>query len=254
LEDREPRLRVELLGPNGRGQRLQVSIPGAILTSEEEIEKAVRDEESVLMNMLPGKGHVLSALSALADSTEVERFRAEIPHYLDDYRAYLSAKRTYDVRTRLSVKLQCVAVNDGTAPAEGVLIILNVPEGPEVLDEDGMAKAPEQPEQPVAPRSTMQMMIGALQVPTLIDPSRFLDVIPRIGGESRAPKITKTNSYRIEYRRKELQHGFDATFDPFYCVFPSHEAVTSFSIDYEIHAKNLAHHTKGQVNLILQVA
>jgi hypothetical protein len=256
LEHREPKLRLELEGPTGRAQPLRITLAHPRLQTPEEIESAIRAEESDLRSPLRTPGSTVPTLAMFADPRDRHRFEQEIPEYLTAYREYLEKRNAHQVHTAWMVKLQCIVVNDGHAPAEGVHLLVHVPDGPDVFSEQMVSHSPKPPKRPTPPQTTAERMLRGFQFGLPADMLRSFDYlrdIPRVGAESREPLIKKTNSYVIEHERNEIKHGFETTFEPFYCAFLSQDDVKSFSMQYEIHARNLAEPVDGELHLILQV-
>ena len=256
LEQREPKLRLELEGPPGRGQRLQVTLAPSTLQPSEELESALRNEELELRSHLRTPGSTVPTIAMLTDRGDRHRFEKEIPDYLTSYRKYLEKVEGHKALTALMIKLQCIVVNDGHAPAEGVHVLVHVPDGPDVFSASMIPEPPEPPRRPAPPRTTAELMLSSFHVglpADLMRPYDYLQRIPMVGAESREPRIKKTNSYVIEHERKEIKHGFETKFKPFYCAFLSRDDVKSFSMDYEIHASNLAVPVIGRLDLILEV-
>jgi hypothetical protein len=258
-ESRQPELRLEFVAAGVRGPRLEREIRHPQLAADQEIEDQIRKEEARLVRMGGAPATSLTVFGAIG-ADERERFQQEASTYLHDYGGYLRQRREYLRRTAFIVKLQCLLLNKGQATAEGIHTVLRVPDGPQVFDDDSLPRAPEPPSRPAAPRSQLEILQQGMRLPDLALSSMLseralhsLDQVRGIRGESLAPKITEGGSYRVEFHVGELQHGFEIEFDPFYCVFPVAEAVASFSIGYEIHAKNLAVPTKGQLPVILTV-
>jgi hypothetical protein len=66
------------------------------------------------------------------------------------------------------------------------------------------------------------------------------------------PKIRKTNSYDVEFRRNKLQHGFIWEFAPLFVTFDTWESAKSFSIDYIIRAGNMIDPKEGKLGVVVE--
>lgn len=266
LERKEPKLRLELEGQGNRGSRLQVLLDRPTEMSDEQIGRAVKEEESRLLAMIPAEldtstlgdkdfGLALKRVPA----REAQRFRDAIPAYLDQFRAFLVEQRKYEIRAPLTVKLACIIVNDGYAPAEAIDVELHIPNGPEVCSDETFPKPPTKPRPPARPLTNQDMLensrkefFRSLQLPSLagfeVPDFRMPDLGPTL-----EPRITKSNSYDVAYELDDLRHNATVTFKPFYCIFHSVDDVRSFSMEYKIHARNLAIPAKGTLDLIVQI-
>lgn len=267
LDRKEPKLRLELEGEGKRGSRLEVLLDRPLGMSDAQIEQAIKEEEARLLAMIPadldtsklGDKDFALGLNRVP-AQEAQRFRDAVPAYLEQFRAFLSERRSNEIRAPLTVKLACIIVNDGYAPAEGIDVDLHIPDGPEVCDDESFPKPPTRPQAPARPRTNNEIMRVRQQefaqsllrlstLPTFEFPRLTMPDL----GPSLAPRITKTNSYDVSYELDDLRHNLTVTFKPFYCIFHSVDAVRSFSMKYQIHARNLAIPVKGKLDLILEV-
>lgn len=274
LERKEPKLKLELGWEEKRGSHIEVVFRGPVpflLLSGEQIEQRVKEEEAQLLALIPtelDKTTLADARSGLPDlsammkrvpESEAKRFRDSIPGYLDAFRTYLRASEPHYIRSNLTAKLSCTLVNDGHAPAEGVKVTLHIPDGPDVFDGESLPEAPSKPDMPGLPLTNIDM-IGrshrGLMEGIFSNSYRSLQ-IPDLNskvGPSLAPHITKTNSYDLVYKWPDLHHHHEITFEPFYCSFPTVDAVQSIGIDYQIHARNLAEPVNSTLHVIFRVA
>jgi hypothetical protein len=273
LERKEPKLRLELGSEGKRGPHIEIVFRGPLpflLMSDAQIEQRIKEEEAQLLAQIPSdldnttfadarSGKVdLPAMMKRVPESEAKRFRDSIPGYLTAFRAYLRASEPHYIRSNFTAKLNCTLVNDGHAPAEGIKIKLHIPDGPNVFDEESLPEAPEKPEAPELPQTSIEIMEqghrGLIQsvLPSLYTPFQMPDLSRKVG-PSLAPHITKTNSYDLVHKWPELQHHHEITFEPFYCSFPTVDAVQSFGIDYKIHARNLAEPVKNTLHVIFRV-
>jgi len=275
LERKEPKLKLELEWEGKRGSHIEVVFRKPfpfLVMSDDQIEKRVKEEETQLLGLIPTEldkttladvkagNSDLAAAMKLVPESEARRIRDSIPSYLEAFRAYLHASRPHYLRSKLTAKLSCILMNDGYAPAEGIEIDLHIPDGPDIFDEESLPEEPQAPEPPVRPRTNHELIADSrtslLQSLALPDYGRMFEM-PDFGirnvGPSLAPRITKTNSYDLVYKWPDLRHRDEIAFEPFYCSFPTVDAVQSFSIEYQIHARNLAEPVKKTLSVIFKV-
>ena len=279
LERKEPKLKLELVGEGKRGPShievvFHAPVPFLVM-SDDQIEKRVKEEEAQLLGLIPtdldktkfveiklGKvplGPIDFGLK-LVPEREAQRFRDSIPTYLDVFRSYLHALRSHYIRSKLTAKMNCILVNDGYAPADGVEIALHIPDGPEVFDDTSLPKPPAKPAAPAPPRTNQEMFaeqdrsfLRPLLLPNFDHLLRGPEVTMPDFGPSLAPRITKTKSYDLVHEWPDLRHHDEVTFEAFYCSFPTVDAVQSFAIEYQIHARNLAEPVKNTLSVIFRV-
>ena len=275
LERKEPKLSLELAWEGQRGSHVEVVFRQPfpfLVMSDEQIEERVKEEQTQLLGLIPteldkttfadlksGDADLATALKLVPES-EARRLRDSIPSYLESFRAYLHASRPHYLRSKLTAKLSCILVNDGYAPAEGIEIALHIPDGPDVYDEDSLPEEPSKPERPALPRTNHEMigdrrrsLFPSLALPNYARMFEMPDFNIRSVGPSLAPRITKTNSYDLVHKWPDLRHHHEITFKPFCCSFPTVDAVQSFSIDYQIHARNLAEPVRNKLSVIFRV-
>ena len=275
LERKEPKLRLELEWEGERGSHIEVVFRKPfpfLVMSDDQIEERVKEEETQLLGLIPteldkttladvkaGKVDFAGAMNLVPES-EARRLRDSLPSYLDAFRAYLHASRPHYLRSKLTAKLSCILVNEGYAPAEGIEIALHIPDGPDIFDEESLPKAPSKPESPAPPLTNQKMIASAtrllsqgFELPNFAELLRGPDLRMPDFGPSLAARITKTNSYDVVHEWRDLRHRHEVTFEPFYCSFPTVDAVQSFSMEYQIHARNLAESVKNTLSVTFKV-
>jgi rRNA-processing protein FCF1 len=190
-------------------------------------------------------------------SEEIVRYNDQLDDFYAAHEEYVSTlERLRDLIGR-TMRLNVMAVNAGTCPAQDVDVLMHFPDGFLLLTDKEMLKSPPKPKPPAKPQTTAERAVAAFQTPAYVPSfsSVYADstLAMRVPAPTNVshPKIRRTNSYEVKVSIATLKHGFDEQLDALYLVFDSGESARSFTIDYLIHASNLPGPSKGQLHVII---
>jgi hypothetical protein len=107
------------------------------------------------------------------------------------------------------MRLDILAVNEGTCPAQDLDVFLHFPDGFALVAESGLPKKPRMPDPPNRPRTLAETVASGFQIPDFLarSPSINFPEIPRPTNVSK-PLIRRTRSYDVEVSIAILKHGF----------------------------------------------
>ena len=145
-------------------------------------------------------------------------------------------------------------VNEGTCPAEDVVVAMHFPDGFLLFSKEQLRKEPRSPKPPIQPKNPMEEMMETMQ--NLYAPNlalnRTLDFKAPTPQNVSSPSIRRTKSFDVEFTIGKIKHKFREPLKPLYVVFDTRENVHSFTIDYKIHAANLPDMTEGQLHVVVE--
>lgn len=178
---------------------------------------------------------------------EISRYERELDEYINEYRFYLEEIANHDKICNLIFKLELIMVNNGNIPANDIDVFIHLPDGFTVYRDDSLPIVPNEPKQPVKPRSLSdkisQFTLPDVSLPTFIGPKINLKM---------GPNIRKTNSYEVRYDREQLKHNMMTILKPIYISYSSFDEVKSFNIDYKILASNYPDKFESKLNIIFK--
>jgi hypothetical protein len=201
------------------------------------------DPNSPFAAMLGEMQKTASALEAMARQFS-EHYNRRVRKYYADYERYLRNNAMVKVLDTRAIVIQLELVNGGTCPAEDIQVLLHLPDGFTLYDEAHLPKPLDEPTVP-SKEANWYPSISALsgfpeinRFPTMRNPS--------------LPKIRKTNSYDVTFEFPKLQHGFSRHLEPLHVAFESWDSVSSFGIEYTIHAGNMIDNQTGQLGVVVE--
>jgi hypothetical protein len=184
---------------------------------------------------------------------DIRKYNEQLDVFYAAYEEYtLQLKRLHASRAN-TVRLDILAVNEGTCPAHDLDVFMHFPDGFALLMENGLPKDPPRPPPPPKPQTPAERMASAFQFPNLLSRAPYVNLpssIPAPRNVSR-PSIRRTKSYDVKVSITLLKHGFVEPLEPLYLMFESRESFRSFTIDYRIHASNLPDASEGQLHFIV---
>jgi PIN domain len=194
---------------------------------------------------------LLASLNGIP-AEDIEKYNEQLDLYYAAYAEYVvGIERVYALLAN-TARLDILAVNEGTCPAEGLDIFLHFPDGFALVTESGLPKIPQKPNPPRKPETLAERMASAFQLPSVFAraPSFNLPDTSRPTNVS-TPRIRRTKSYDVNVSIATLKHGFVESLEAFYVMFDSGARIGSFTIDYSIHASNLPDPSEGQLHVII---
>lgn len=67
-----------------------------------------------------------------------------------------------------------------------------------------------------------------------------------------SPSIKKTNSYDVDFSRKNLKHGYSEQLEELTIIFDSNSSINNFQIDYELSSANMPEKLIGKLNVLFE--
>jgi hypothetical protein len=175
-----------------------------------------------------------------------EDYNRRVEQYYRDYEKYLRDSDHFATMASRTIKLELILHNSGTCPGEDIDVHLHFPDG-FLLYREG--RPPKPPEEPAVPSKEMNLFPSA----SLLTDFPFAPRMPSLPDPT-VPKIRKTSSYDVTFEVPKLKHGYLWTIEPFYVAFDSWASVTSFAIDYRVHAGNKIDEQTGQLGVVIEKA
>ncbi len=225
------------------------------------IEKIRAEKHSVssaagdAVRVIPQSGYVFNLRDPLfwPEPKEVERYNNELDKFYEAYKKYWQGWPKHKNRVLRTFCLRMVIMNQGTAPADDMDVLLHFPDGFRVIGNGKQPQIPEPPDPPEAPK-TVADRIDQMTRPSLT--SSFPYSLMPLARPSQIPNVSyptieRSNSYRVSLHVRRLKHGLREPIDPLYIVFDSYETASSFHVDYVIHAANIPRPVEGRLNVIV---
>jgi hypothetical protein len=186
---------------------------------------------------------------------EIDRYNAALDGFFARYQRHL--ENVYQVQTLDSrtAKLNLQLSNKGTAPADGIEVLLHLPDGFELFREEDLPKISDTPKPPKPPQTETQLALAALDLTFQLpyyEP--ILSRFPPMGPPPNVSqaRIKRTNSYDVVYSVRRLNHLKEVNFEPLYVVFGSNETAHPFGIEYRILAENMPREVIGKLHVLIQ--
>ncbi len=217
--------------------------------------KKIDKQQSTNSPLVELANSMSTSLLSILSTADINGYNAELEKFYQDYAIYLQNKADFQSLKHTTVKLTIWLVNDGTAPAEDIDILLHFPDGFNLIDEKEFLQSPAPPTPPVLPETIMEKlgkfnteMYGLSSY--MISPPNIPNLQPP---NVSSPNIRRTtNSYGVEIEVRRLKHKFRVQFDPLYVVFESFNDANSFQVDYQILAANLPNEVSGKLHVVIQ--
>jgi hypothetical protein len=238
----EPQLRVQL--PSSDLPKLET--PSAV-----ELRAKYPKMEMPAVGLPRASEHFLTVLSEIP-AEDIEKYNDRLDLFYAAYAEYVVGLERLHALLANTLRLDILAVNEGTCPAQDLDIFLHFPDGFALVTENGLPKKPTKPNPPLKPETLAERMASAAQLQNVFAcvPSLNLPEISRPTNVNR-PMIRRTNSYDVKVSIVMLKHGFVESLEPLYVMFESNERSGSFTVDYSIHASNLPEASEGQLHVIV---
>ena len=181
---------------------------------------------------------------------EIERYNNELEGFYSAFEAYLRKFQEHVNFERRVIGLNLIIVNEGTAPANDIDVILSFPDGLKLYEKKRLPEIPKRPKPPEQPRTWMEMMTASARyMPHNLVPLMSTIAPPR---NVSSPRIRNESSYTVEIHVERLKQNLHESFDPLYIVFESFESVTSFCVFYRINAADFPREVNGQIHVIVE--
>lgn len=207
----------------------------------------IKAKYSYLAHVDPYKNPLASltmGLSLTAD--QINSYNKKLDEYYYEYEMVLDQIFEQEIKKSLTFEIKLKLINKGSSPAEDVDLHLHFPDGFELLESNKIKDQIELPEPPYKPNHKLDF--GQFQMSGLGNYSPSINI-----GNSfnlNRPSIKKTNSYDVDFSRKQLKHGYSEDLEELSIIFESYEDIQNFKLEYEISAGNLPEMIKGKLNMI----
>lgn len=193
------------------------------------------------------KNPLIGLTSALApDSNQINSYNEKLDTYFKEYEYALEQVYEREKRKKLTFEIKLQIINSGTIPAEYVNIHLHFPDGFKLLESEELDDSIELPELPYKPKHRLDFGHHELMSNSIISPNLNLGT----KFSYNKPKIKKTNSYNVDYYRKQIKHGYSERLEDLSIIYDSYIDIKNFKLDYIISAGNMPDKIEGKLNII----
>jgi len=251
-KNRQPRLKVAFVS---RETRLQVQLP----TPQSIIEPAEPDmlkqrypslKSAAEIAKLPTAYQLGHALNAVPEWRR-ERYNAELEQFYEKYEKYRNRVVKLRRMAQCRVELSIIILNEGTAPATDIDVVMKFPEGSFVLKD---LKLFEEPKLPAPPEKPISASLGAgfLDSPHLRLPE-FRNFTPPPGLFPR-PELDwslEVDGNTAHFRLDRLKPEFDWTMPTLWLQFPNMEDVRSTTVHVDVSAAESLGRNPHQLHIII---
>ncbi|MHA1275437.1 MAG: PIN domain-containing protein [Promethearchaeota archaeon] len=254
LENRLPITKLKILADSKPAEFINITLSKIATPSEGELNgklKAIRHE----LQYKPSSQNlgIISDL-ILYTKDEIERYEEDLNEYIREmYKYYQEEYKFKEIQSRI-IELKFLIINEGNQPAEDIEIFMVFPDGFEMFSEEEIPKRPKEPEKPIPPRSTIDMLSKISYMPKTAFPNLMIPSIDNVGinrNLSSGPHIRKKDSYEVNYRVDKLKHGIQKYLKPVYVLFESFDQAKPFNISYTILADNLPEPSNGNLHIVI---
>lgn len=247
LKTRIPKLDVLFLDEN---KFQKIKIPQRDFSNFENFKAEKLKEikiENPYMETINPNGNLLSKLSALEPS-RVNEYNDKLDEFYSEYENTLDKIFEYEKKDLLSFKIQFIIKNSGKRPADDIDLHLHFPDGFELIESSEKEEYPSLPSPPYKPKNAFDFGHSAFPILTSF-PHQFT---PNTSLNFNSPSIKKTNSYDVDFNRKNLKHGYSEQLEELTIIFDSVSSIKNFQIDFELSTANMPDKLVGKLNLLFE--
>lgn len=183
---------------------------------------------------------------------EIENYNTELDTFYRTYADYLRHNVLFQNLKRRTIKVEIWLLNDGSAPAEDVDILMQFPDGMRVMGDDLFSRQPQPPTPPPQPKTAMEKL-GEPMVALVSALSSNLATPVSISFPSNvsAPEIGGVSGQDVDVHVQHIKHKLREPFDALYVTFDSLDTARSFQIEYRILAANFPEEVNGILHIII---
>lgn len=247
LRTRIPKLDVLFLDEN---KYQKIKIPGRDYSNFEDFKaqklKEIKIENSYMEPNEP-KGNLLAQLSAL-DSSRIKEYNNKLDKFYSEYEKTLDKIFEYEKKELLSFNIQLIIKNSGNSPAEDIDLHLHFPDGFELIESSEKEEYPSLPNPPYKPKNAFDFGHSTFPIVTPI----YNQITPKTSFNFNSPSIKKTNSYDVDFSRKNLKHGYSEQLEELTIIFDSKSSINNFQVDFELSAGNMPDKLVGKLNVLFE--
>jgi len=183
-------------------------------------------------------------LSLAAD--QINSYNKKLDEYYCEYEKVLAQLFEQEIKKSLTFEIKLKLINKGSSPAEDVDLHLHFPDGFELLESNQIENQIDLPEPPYKPKHKLDF--GHFQMSSIGSYMPNINIGNNLNFNR--PSIKKTNSYNVDFNRKQLKHGYSEDLEELSIIFESYAIIQNFKFEYEISARNLPEKIKGKLNVI----
>ena len=194
----------------------------------------------------PYKNPLAELMTMTPDSNQINSYNEKLDTYFKEYEDAIMQIYEREKRRKLTFEIKLQVTNSGTTPAEDVDIHLHFPDGFELFETEELDEEIELPEPPYKPKNRFDFGYHSMLSSSIISPQVNLGTNLNFN----RPTIKKTNSYNVDFNRKQLKHGYSEKLENLSIVFESYEDIKNFKLDYVISAGNMPEKIEGKLNVI----
>ena len=186
--------------------------------------------------------------------SEYDRYNDELEIFYKNYSEYLYRELEYANLRRRTIILDIMLSNNGKAPADDIDVVMRLPDGFRLLEEEDFPKPPNKLNPPIEPRSFLDLMTGSLRSMSLLyDIPGLKDIGPILPPTNVSSfDIKKINSYEVKLHVNNAKHNMCEPFDPLYLIFNSFSEANSFNIEYELYAANIPSPVSDFLHVVIE--
>lgn len=247
LKTRIPKLDVLFLNEN-KYQRIKV--PERDYSNFEDFKaqklKEIKIENPYMEHNEP-KGNVFTQLGPLY-SSRINDYNDKLDEFYSEYEKTLDKIFEYEKKELFSFNIQLIIKNSGNIPAEDIDLHLHFPDGFELIESSEKEEYPTLPIPPYKPKSAFDFGLSAFPIVTPI----YNQITPKTSFKHRSPSIKKTNSYDVDFSRKNLKHGYSEQLEELTIIFDSKSNINNFQVDFELSAANIPEKLVGKLNVLFE--
>ncbi|MEY8868219.1 PIN domain-containing protein [Meridianimaribacter flavus] len=181
-------------------------------------------------------------------ASRIEAYNNRLNEFYSEYEKTLYKVFEYEKRELLSFNIQLMIKNSGNSPAEDVDLHLHFPDGFELIEGSKKEKCPSLPNPPYKPKNAFDF--GPSSIPMI--KSSYSDMTAKTKLNLNPPSIKKTNSYDVDYSRKNLKHGYIEKLEELTIIFNSNSDINNFQIEFELSSGNIPDILTGKLNVMFE--
>lgn len=202
--------------------------------------KKIELEENNLNNIIK------AATSYGISDDQIQRYNSELDLFFEKYEIHYSS--IYENLSYLNdcIEIKLLIKNEGTAPASDIDLQLHFPDGFELHTVKKLPEISKKPEPPYKPKHRFDFQRSASFSPYFPG----INSVPKSNFDFNAPKITKTNSYNVDFHLQSLKHNQSFEFETLYLKFENRDLAENFNIEFKIMIANYPHIIDGKLNVI----
>ncbi|MBX3735607.1 MAG: hypothetical protein KF715_02870 [Candidatus Didemnitutus sp.] len=185
---------------------------------------------------------------------DAKRYNEDLEEYWGCFIENRKKQHAYENYLRRSYPIKIGVSNDGTAPADDIVVHMHFPDGFFLCEKNEFPEAPDlpaPPDLPLKPSEKWQNLSLPVAYPSNLAALRDAPVVARMDAK-RSLRIRKTNSFDVDFKVRKLNHGFTEELNEMILTLNAPATRTSFQVDYEIHAANLPKPRRGSLHIVIE--